>query len=124
MTFYDAVPKKSITMFIPSKDKYGYRISQHNQWTIDAVSVLSKLYGGATAHYATGGWQDNGYLVTEEVSVVTCYASPEAFEDKDKQESVIDFCKNMGRVLNQSEVGLVVDGKYLGIRDFERSDDK
>ena len=47
-----------------------------------------------------------------------CYTSRDQVEDDAKLDLLREFCRRMGKGANQGEVGLVIDGEYLGITDY------
>ena len=87
-----------------------------------ALSVLGRLFGGATAYpRAQGVWRDDdrgGALVFDEPVVMHCYTTPSDIEDSEKLSELGKFCRRMGRETNQGEVGLVVGDEYIAIRNL------
>ena len=85
------------------------------------LTFFGNLFGGATAFpKAKGVWRDDergGELVHDEPVILQCYVSASALSDQNL-DSLAAFCRRMGRETNQGEIGVVVDGNYIGIRDF------
>lgn len=112
---------KQITIFIPSVDRVGEPIDQE-QWREKALAVLGRLFRGATAFPpGRGVWRDDergGELVFEEPIMVTSYVSPLDMDDGALRE-LRKFLHQMGRETNQGEVGVIVDGAYHGITEFD-----
>lgn len=52
--------------------------------------------------------------------ILQCYVSASALSDENL-DSLGAFCRRMGRETNQGEIGVVVDGNYIAIRDFGES---
>lgn len=113
-----------ILLFIPSVTRDHVPIDQ-KVWQKSALEVLGKLFRGATAFPpGQGVWRDderNGQLVFDDTVLVITYASvpdctPEAWR------ILRVFLHRMGRETNQGEIGLVVDGEYLGITQFDHTE--
>jgi hypothetical protein len=87
-----------------------------------ALETFGKLFGGATAFpKARGVWRDDahkGTLVFDEPVVLHCYTSRDQVEDDKKLDKLRAFCGRKGKGTKQGEVGLVIDGEYLGITDY------
>lgn len=113
-----------ITLFIASVDRQGKPIEQ-NFWREEALCVMGKLFRGATAFPpGLGVWRDDendGKLVFDETILITSYVS----QTNLNQESIKQlrfFLHRYGRESNQGEVGLVVDGNYIGIVDYDKGE--
>ena len=85
--------------------------------------MFGTVFGGATAYpRARGVWRDDergGTLVFDEPVVVHCYTMPEDIEAESNLAQLGTFCRQMGREINQGEIGLVIGDEYLAIRDYE-----
>lgn len=109
------------TLFIPSTDRLGNSIDQE-YWREEALRALGSLFRGATAFPpGRGVWRDDtraGELLFEDIVLVTSYASPDDVTD----EAFVQlrrFLHRLGRDGHQGEVGIVVDGTYHGITEFD-----
>ena len=111
-----------VTLFVPSVDREGAPIDQA-YWTNQALAVFGRLFRGATAFPpGRGVWRDDergGQLVYDDTQMVTSYVIEGAFDDDDVVKSLKEFLCRMGREANQGEIGIVIDGSYLGIVDYE-----
>src|SRR4051794_15994532 len=71
-------------LFVPSVTRNGEPID-HDYWVEEALDMFATLFRGATAYpRGRGRWRDDaggGALVTDEPTVVTCYAAPEEVTD-------------------------------------------
>jgi hypothetical protein len=105
-----------LVLFIPSKDRSDQPIDQEH-WVGEALSVLGKLFGGATAFpQGKGVWRDDaqgGKLLFDEPVVIQCYTGEAALEQQ--ATALRDFLHRMGREARQGAVGLVIDRDYLEI---------
>lgn len=109
-------------MFVPSVDRYGEPIDQA-YWTEQALSTFGRLFRGATAFPpGRGVWRDDergGALVYDETQMVVSYVADGTFDDEEVLKRLKEFLCRMGREANQGEIGIVIDGTYLGIVDYD-----
>ncbi len=106
-----------LVLFIPSKDRANNSIDP-DRWVREAMNVLGKLFGGATAFpQGKGVWRDDaqgGTLLFDEPVVIQCYTGEQALEEKASE--LRDFLHRMGKEARQGAVGLVIDRDYLEIQ--------
>ena len=111
-----------IVLFIPSVERDGVTPIEQEHWVTAALETFGALFGGATAFpKGRGVWRDSaneGKLVFDEPVVCHCYTSRDQVEDDAKLDMLHEFCRRMGKGANQGEIGLVIDGEYLGITDY------
>ncbi len=111
-----------VTLFVPSVDRDGNPIDQA-YWTEQALATFGGLFRGATAFPpGRGVWRDDsrgGELVYDETQMVTSYVASGAFGDHDLVKRLREFLCRMGRDASQGEIGIVIDGTYFGIVDYE-----
>ncbi len=109
-------------LFVPSVDRAEKPIDQ-DFWVDEALTVFAKLFRGATAYpRGRGMWRDDkrgGRLITEEPVIVTSYADPEVVNEE-SFAMLREFLHRMGRETKQGEVGIVIDGDYYGITEYDR----
>lgn len=109
-------------LFIPSVERDGATPIDQDYWVGEALRLLGRLFGGATAYpRARGVWRDDereGALVEDNPVVIHCYTEPEAIEAAQNIAELGSFCRRMGREAHQGEIGLIVDDEYLAITDF------
>jgi hypothetical protein len=105
-----------LVLFIPSKDRRNEPIDQE-YWVREALQVLGRLFGGATAFpRGRGVWRDDaqaGKLLFDEPVVIQCYTSAAVLEQQ--APALRDFLHRLGREARQGAVGLVIDRHYLEI---------
>jgi hypothetical protein len=105
-----------LVLFIPSKDRSDAPIEQEH-WVDEALTVLGRLFGGATAFpQGRGVWRDDaqkGRLLFDQPVVIQCYTSEAALQKE--AASLREFLHRMGRETKQGAIGLVVDRDYLEI---------
>lgn len=111
-----------VTLFVPSVDRLGDPIDQ-GYWTEQALTTFGRLFRGATAFPpGRGVWRDDdrgGELVFDDTQMVLSYVPEGAFSDEETVKHLRGFLCRMGREANQGEVGIVIDGTYIGIVDYE-----
>jgi len=111
-----------VVLFIPSVERNGVSPVDQDSWIDDALELFGRLFGGATAYpKARGIWRDDerdGVLVKDEPVLIHCYMNPDDISDEVNQAELGQFCRRMGRAINQGEVGLVVGDEYFAITDF------
>jgi hypothetical protein len=121
--FHSALPTGAlqVVVFVPSKDRDRQPIDQ-DHWVDQVLATLGRLFRGATAYpRGRGVWRDDergGTLVTEEPVIVFCYV-PDGALTVDALTALYRTLSRMGREGRQGEVGVVIDGKYYGITDYE-----
>lgn len=110
-----------VTLFIPSVDRSGAGIDQA-RWREDALSVLGRLFRGATAFPpGRGVWRDDargGALVFDDTVLVTAYVSDQDFTENALRD-LRSFLHRLGRETNQGEVGVIIAGNFYGITAFD-----
>lgn len=111
-----------IVLFIPSVERDGVTSIDQDAWVEKALVFFGSTFGGATAFpKARGIWRDDergGALVRDEPVVLQCYVTPEQLDDE-LLDALRGFCGRLGRETRQGEIGIVIDGSYVAIRDFE-----
>lgn len=111
-----------VTRFVPSVDRDGQPIDQA-YWAEQALAMFGRLFRGATAFPpGRGVWRDDerdGELVYDDTQMVTSYVPDGAFQDPDVVKRLREFLCRMGRDANQGEIGIVIDGTYFGIVDYD-----
>lgn len=118
----DARKAVLIVLFIPSVERDGVTRVDQDAWVEEALSFFGSLFGGATAFpKAKGVWRDDergGALIRDEPVILQCYVAPNALNDPNL-DALRAFCRRMGRENRQGEIGIVIDGNYIALRDFE-----
>jgi hypothetical protein len=110
-----------VVVFVPSKDRDGLPIAQDG-WVDEVLLTLGRLFRGATAYpRGRGVWRDDsrgGMLLLEEPVIVFSYAAQEDLT-VDALQSLYATLSRMGREARQGEIGVVIDGKYYGITEYQ-----
>jgi hypothetical protein len=112
-----------LVLFIPSVDRWEVPVDQE-LWVSRALSVLGRIFGGATAFpQGRGVWRDDeegGRLVFDAPVIIQCYTSFEAIDER--ADELRSFLVSMGEEARQGAVGFVIDRTYLEIRFPERKE--
>lgn len=110
-------PATRVELFIPSETGDGDPVDQ-KIWCENALGMLGRLFGGATAlPVGRGVWRDDeaeGELLFEDTQVVFCLARKDHLDAQG--DRVIDWLKEMGKQTRQRAVGLVINGEYYEFR--------
>ncbi len=105
-----------LVLFIPSVDRWAVPIAQ-DFWVAEALEVLGRCFGGATAFpQGRGVWRDDarrGELIYDEPVIIQCYTSEEALDEHCAEFH--RFLVRMGTDGQQGAVGFVIDRDYLEI---------
>lgn len=121
--FHSALPTGAslVVVFVPSKDRDAQPIDQEH-WVGEVLATLGRLFRGATAYpRGRGVWRDDdrgGILVTEEPVIVFSYV-PDGALTVPALEELYRTLSRMGREGRQGEVGVVIDGNYYGITQYQ-----
>jgi hypothetical protein len=109
-------PSTLLVLFIPSKDRWNQPIDQE-YWVGEALQMLGKLFGGATAFpQGQGVWREDaqaGKLLFDEPVVIQCYTGAAVLEQQ--APALRDFLHRLGREARQGAVGLIINRDYLEI---------
>jgi len=112
-------------LFVPSVDRDGNPIDQP-YWVQQALNAFALFFRGATAFPpGQGAWRDDdagGELVFDETQMVISYAEPGLLGDAEVLTRLRQFLHRLGRETHQGEVGVVIDGNYFGITDFDEEE--
>jgi hypothetical protein len=121
--FHSALPAGTslVVVFVPSKDREGQPIDQEH-WVDEVLTTLGRLFRGATAYpRGRGVWRDDergGTLLTEEPVIVFSYVAEGALTVETLTQ-LYRTLSRMGREANQGEIGVVIDGKFYGITEYQ-----
>lgn len=116
------IGSKQIVLFITDKDKNGKKLNQE-YWVKEALKCFGLLFRGATAFPpGEGVWRNDEKqqeLLLEKTIMVISYVNPKDLNKKNL-EALRHFLHRMGRETNQGEIGIVIDGNYHGISEYDR----
>lgn len=107
------------TVYVPNKDKNGVETGDQRKWVLEAIGLLTRLNGGATAMPpAEGAWRgEGGEPVWDHPVVVYSYIKPDVFFAK--LPAIREFLHRMGRETNQGEVAFEFEGEFYLISNYD-----
>jgi hypothetical protein len=110
---------QSLAVYVPNKDRTGREIGNQRRWVLEALGLLGKIGGGATAMPpAEGVWLDEqGQFVWENPVIAYTYIKPAEFLANLPQ--LREFLHRMGRETNQGEVVFEFDDQLYRIRTLD-----
>lgn len=86
------------------------KVADTSKYVNDSLSLLSELFGGATAVKAQGAYvSDSIGLIKEDVTKVYAYAEK---IDSDSLSKVLEFVDKMKTELEQECIGLEINGSF------------
>lgn len=111
--------QERFSIYIPNRDRDGKTVQQ-DKWVDEALKLLTRINGGATAMPPVrGAWlnKDTDKLVIEEPVVVYSFIHTVNFPDR--LGEVVEFAKRLGRETNQGEVAFEFNGGFYLLDRFE-----
>jgi hypothetical protein len=113
---------EEVVLYLPSCDRDGNDIDQEI-WRDEALKVFAYLFRGATAYPpGKGVWRDDergGELLFDDTVLVTSFAQAALLENTEVIRALRRFLHHLGREARQGEVGIIINGEYIGITDFD-----
>lgn len=107
------------TVYVPNKDRAGKEIGTQRRWVLEAIELLTRFNGGATAMPPVeGAWRDeHGGTVWDHPVVVYSFIKPEVFFAN--LPVVREFLHRMGRETNQGEVAFEFGEQFFLISHYD-----
>ena len=98
-----------VSIYVPSTINVNESVDNSAQ-VMHVITELSKLFGGATASQAVGGWVcDNGQTVVESVTIVYAFCTSEQLNNN--IDEVISICENLRDSMKQEAISLEINGQ-------------
>lgn len=121
---FEAAPVhgERFSVYVPNKDRNGMLVPQE-PWVEEALALLSKIGGGATAMPSVdGAWlnEETSELIREQPRVVDPYIIPDRFLEHRKE--LVGFVKRMGRETNQGVIAIEFDGVLYFVEKFSEQE--
>ena len=114
------VSTQCFTVYVPNKDRKGQEIGNQRKWVLEAIRLLSRINGGATAMPPVeGGWlnEEGNEIIWENPVLVYAFIRPEPFVQG--LPRLRELLHRMGRETNQGQVAYEFDGRFYRIRSFD-----
>jgi hypothetical protein len=114
-----AFSTQALTLYIPNKDRAGQEIGTQRRWVLEAIDLLARVGGGATALPPVEGvWvNEAGQFVWDNPVMVYTYVKPEEFAKR--LPEVRAFLHRLGRETDQGEVAVEFNDEFYRIRTFD-----
>lgn len=115
----DQTSVQVLTLYIPSRDRDGRAIKDHDRWVKTAADLLVQVGGGVTiAPPVRGGWQNpKGKIIWEDTVLLYSYVKPDLFLAS--LRSLRNFAHRLGRETKQGEVVVEFDRTMYRITNFD-----
>lgn len=98
-----------VSVYVPSTVNVNESVDNSAQ-VMNVITELSKLFGGATASQAVGGWVcDNGQTVVENVTIVYAFCTTDQLNQN--IDKVISICENLRDSMKQEAISLEINGQ-------------
>jgi hypothetical protein len=98
-----------VAIYVPSTKNVVEQTSNEQQ-VLRTITELSKMFGGATATEAIGGWIcSNGQIITERVTIV--YSFCKSNDLANNIDDVISICERIKSEMSQEAVTLEINGQ-------------
>jgi hypothetical protein len=111
-----------VVLTIPSHDKRNKELPEPlvAEWASNAMKLMADLYRGATAYKAFSGIfkTDEGHYLLDKPILIESFATVEAIQDRKNLNVLVEFCKRMGKTLEQQSIMLVFGGVMYYIEDY------
>jgi len=113
-----------VILLIPSHDRHNKPLPEPlaAEWASNAMRLFADLYRGATAFRAAHGIfkTDEGHYLHDAPLVIEAFAEVDAIQDVSRLNSLVDFCKRMGKALDQESIMLAFGNIHYYIEDYRR----
>lgn len=111
---YSSPLRYRIAIYVPSTVNVN-RKTNTTKYVNNTLQGLSRLFGGATAIKAAGGWITSyNELVTEDITIVYAYSDTTSFTEEAINE-VISYCEYMKKELKQEAITLELNNELYFI---------
>lgn len=97
----------SVAIYVPSTTDVNKQ-ADNAQWVDKVQSTLSELFGGNTAHNASGAWMSPDFGLVRE-DVVICQSFADDLTD-DNLQTVYDLANLVKSGMSQEAVSVEIDG--------------
>ena len=111
-----------LALYLPTKDRNGRQIPNHDVWFKRAIHLLTMIGGGATVLPARGAWYNpaSDEIIEEPVDFVYTFYKAQGLEDN--CSNLRTFLHRLGIETDQGEVAFEFDGQFYRIDEFDPSE--
>jgi hypothetical protein len=111
-----------VVLVVPSHDRKDKALGDAlmSEWASNAMKLLADLYRGATAYQAAHGIfkTDEGHYLHDKPMVLEAFAEIEAIHDVNRLNLLVEFCKRMGKTLDQAAIMVAFGNIMYYIEDY------
>jgi hypothetical protein len=111
-----------VILAIPSHDSKNRTVGDAlaSEWASNAMKLFADLYRGATAYQASHGIfkTEEGHYLHDKPTIIEAFATIETIHDVKRLNLLVDFCKRMGRTLDQASIMVVFGNVMYYIEDY------
>jgi len=113
------IAAQCFTIYVPNKDKVGKEIGNQRAWVLEALDLMTRFNGGATAMPPVeGAWRnEHGETIWDHPVVVYSYLKPDVFFAN--LPIIREFLHRMGRETNQGEVAFEFETRFYLISVYD-----
>ena len=98
-----------VSIYVPSTINVNEKCDNSAQ-VMNVITELSKLFGGATASQAVGGWVcEDGNTVVENVTIVYAFCTSDQLNQN--IDEVISICETLKKEMSQEAISLEINGQ-------------
>lgn len=98
-----------VSIYVPSTIEVNKPVD-NTEKVINTIKQLSKMFGGATASNAFGGWLSaSGNVVTEKVTIVYSFCS--SLQLRENIEEIYSICQELKVSMKQEAITLEINGQ-------------
>lgn len=98
-----------VSIYVPSTTNVNEKCDNSAQ-VMNVITELSKLFGGATASQAVGGWVcEDGNTVVENVTIVYAFCTTDQLNQN--IDKVISICETLKKEMSQEAISLEINGQ-------------
>jgi hypothetical protein len=109
-----------VILIVPSHDKHNKELGNQDIWAEEALLLIGRLFGGATAFLTHSGvyWPDGGEPLRDKPILIESYVAREKLEDKARLIELLAFAKRMGHETRQQAVAIIVNDVFHEITEY------
>ena len=103
------VLESNVKIYIPGTIEKNKEFD-NSKFVDNTLKLLSDYFGGSTSYAAIGCWNSQNLgLIKEKITICESYCKE--IDLKKHIESIIDYCENLKKELNQEAISLEVNNK-------------
>lgn len=111
-------PSEVIAIFVPSHDRKEKELPDKAIWEEQTLALFGKLFTGATAFTSLNGVYQpkrDSRPLYDNPTMIQSLTAAENIENEENLIELAEFCRHMGKRMNQASIGLVINNKFVDI---------